>query len=195
MTRRKCLRLISPRSHTLHSVTLPRLAIAFLAPKETSPPSQRYSTKAISAEHASQYRPPPIVEVSYSSLKKEKKIVPMSVMLEFIQSRRQKQIDKRNQKSPSPLEPPSDYGINDYWSFEGQRTSKNKPVVIKYARSVGKANFFVSTLKGPFLAMDLEWVPFGPTNVSLVQICDEESIVLIHLSLMRGMSLLFVSLI
>jgi hypothetical protein len=114
-------------------------------------------------------------------------------MLEYIRSRSQKELEKRNRSSP--LEAPSDYGVNDYWTFEGQRTSENKPIVVKYAQTAEKANYLVSTLKGPVLAMDLEWVPFGPANVSLVQICDEESIVLIHLALMRGMSILFVSLI
>lgn len=34
--------------------------------------------------------------------------------------------------------------------------------------------------------MDLEWKPQGKTNVSLVQICDENVIILIHICNMKG---------
>jgi hypothetical protein len=34
--------------------------------------------------------------------------------------------------------------------------------------------------------MDLEWRPQGKTNVSLVQICDENMILLVHICNMKG---------
>jgi len=60
--------------------------------------------------------------------------------------------------------------------------------VLRYAKNYDFADWLVTTLKGDVLALDLEWRIEGPVNVCLVQICDENNILLIHLAAMGSHS-------
>lgn len=57
---------------------------------------------------------------------------------------------------------------------------------MKYTNQIGTADWLISTLKGDVFGMDLEWDPWMTMDVSLVQICDEETILLIHTAPMKG---------
>jgi hypothetical protein len=85
---------------------------------------------------------------------------------------------------PKPL--PPHHSDTRFFRYSDQRTSSSKRVVLQYANTVGSANWLASQIKGSVLGMDLEWRPYGEVNVSLVQICDEDTILLIHLTTMKG---------
>jgi hypothetical protein len=74
---------------------------------------------------------------------------------------------------------------NEFWSYQEQYTSSKLRPVLRYTKNYEFANWLVTTLKGQVLGLDLEWKSEGPVNVCLVQICDEKSILLIHLSAME----------
>ena len=58
---------------------------------------------------------------------------------------------------------------------------------MKYTRDFDLAEQLVSRIQGNVLGMDLEWRPYRiPVCVDLVQICDENTILLIHLTCMNG---------
>lgn len=73
-----------------------------------------------------------------------------------------------------------------YFQYYAQRTSLDKAPELLYASSIGTANYQLSRMKGQVLGLDLEWRVQGPVNVSLVQICDEHKIILLHLATMKG---------
>ena len=75
-----------------------------------------------------------------------------------------------------------------FFQYYAQRTSLDKPPELLYASSIGSANYQLSRMKGQVLGLDLEWRVQGPVNVSLVQICDEHTILLLHLTTMKGFS-------
>jgi hypothetical protein len=87
-----------------------------------------------------------------------------------------------------PLPPLQPYTSRaKFFEYSDQRTSSTGGRVIStYTKSVVQANALVSRIKGPVIGMDLEWRPQGNVNVSLVQICDENEILLIHICNMRG---------
>ena len=75
----------------------------------------------------------------------------------------------------------------NFFEYADQRTaSTGSRVISTYTKSVVQANALVSQIKGPVIGMDLEWRPQGEVNVSLVQICDENQILLIHICNMQG---------
>lgn len=84
-----------------------------------------------------------------------------------------------------PLQP---YSSNaKFFQYMDQRTSTpGGRVISRYTASVVQANALVSQIKGPVIGFDLEWRPHGAVNVSLVQICDEDQILLIHICNMKG---------
>lgn len=93
---------------------------------------------------------------------------------------------------PKPLVPlprPPSPTTTRFFRYTNYCTSSNKPVTVRFANTVGSANWLVSNMTGKVLGFDLEWMPNCPVNVSLVQICDEENILLLHLSQMKGLSL------
>ena len=57
---------------------------------------------------------------------------------------------------------------------------------MKYTARDSTADWLISTLKGDVFGMDLEWKPFMRMDVSLVQICDEDTVLLIHTAPMEG---------
>jgi hypothetical protein len=58
---------------------------------------------------------------------------------------------------------------------------------MKYIKDYDEAEKAVSKLTSKVIGFDLEWRPFkGPMSVDLVQICDEETILLIHTVDMDG---------
>ena len=73
-----------------------------------------------------------------------------------------------------------------FFHYYDQRTSADKAPELLYANTIGSANYRLSQIKGKVLGLDLEWRVQGPVNVSLIQICDEHSIVLLHLANMKG---------
>jgi len=75
------------------------------------------------------------------------------------------------------------------WSFQRQRTSSKKSVAMKYTASASTADWLISTLKGDVFGMDIEWKAFATVDVSLVQLCDEDTVLLIHTAPMEGMFL------
>lgn len=83
-----------------------------------------------------------------------------------------------------PLQP--HHSRSRFFQYMDQRTSSNTPVTMHYTKSIVQANWLVSQIKGRVVGMDLEWKPQGKTNVSLVQICDENMILLIHVCNMKG---------
>jgi hypothetical protein len=83
-----------------------------------------------------------------------------------------------------PLQP--QHSRSRFFQYMDQRTSSNTPVTMHYTKSIVQANWLVSQIKGTVVGMDLEWKPQGKTNVSLVQICDENMILLIHICNMKG---------
>jgi hypothetical protein len=85
---------------------------------------------------------------------------------------------------PKPL--PPYHSDTHFFRYSDQRTSSSKRVALHYANTIGSANWLASQIKGTILGMDLEWRPYGDINVSLVQICDEHTILLIHLAAMKG---------
>lgn len=90
---------------------------------------------------------------------------------------------------------PRFHSKNDYWDYQDQYTSSKSRPVLRYAKTYDFANWLVTTLKGDVIGMDLEWIVGGPVNVSLVQLCDENSILLIHLAAMGSIILPWHSLI
>ena len=76
---------------------------------------------------------------------------------------------------------------NHFFQYMDQRTLSNTPVTMHYTKSTVQANWLVSQIKGKVVGMDLEWRPQGKTNVSLIQICDENLILLIHICNMKGL--------
>jgi len=74
----------------------------------------------------------------------------------------------------------------NYWTYTDQRTSNNTSVRVYYCSNHDVANSFVKKVTGKVLGLDLEWNPWGPINVDLVQVCDEHTIVLIHLTPMNS---------
>jgi len=86
-----------------------------------------------------------------------------------------------------PLQPY--HSRSHFFQFMDQRTSSNTPVTMHYTKSIVQANWLVSQIKGRVIGMDLEWNPQGKINVSLVQICDENMILLIHICNMKGFAL------
>jgi len=84
---------------------------------------------------------------------------------------------------------PRFHSKNDYWDYQDQYTSSKSRPVLRYAKTYDFANWLVTTLKGKVIGMDLEWIVRGPVNVSLVQLCDENSILLIHLAAMGSILL------
>jgi hypothetical protein len=58
---------------------------------------------------------------------------------------------------------------------------------MKYTARASTADWLISTLKGDVFGMDLEWNAFARQDVSLVQVCDEETVLLIHTAMMGGM--------
>lgn len=76
---------------------------------------------------------------------------------------------------------------SSFFQYYAQSTSSDDPPALLYANSIGTANYQLSRkLKGKVLGLDLEWRVQGPVNVSLVQICDEHTIILLHLATMKG---------
>jgi len=73
-----------------------------------------------------------------------------------------------------------------FFQYYAQRTSSDKSPELLYANSIGSANYQLSRIEGKVLGLDLEWRVQGPVNVSLVQICDEHKILLLHLTTMKG---------
>jgi hypothetical protein len=87
-----------------------------------------------------------------------------------------------------PLEP---FGSKSkFFQYKDQRTSSNNRVLSTYTTSTVQANFLLSQIKGPVIGMDLEWRSQSKMNVSLVQICDEDQVLLIHICKMKGFTLL-----
>jgi hypothetical protein len=75
-----------------------------------------------------------------------------------------------------------------FFQYFDQRTSTpGQRVLLTYTKSLVQANALVSQIKGPVIGFDLEWRPLGKVNVSLVQICDENRILLIHICNMKGL--------
>jgi len=60
---------------------------------------------------------------------------------------------------------------------------------MKYTASPSTADWLISTLKGDVFGMDIEWKAFATVDVSLVQLCDEDTVLLIHTAPMEGMFL------
>jgi len=75
-----------------------------------------------------------------------------------------------------------------FFQYYDQRTSLNKSPQLEYANTVGSANYLLRRIKGRVLGLDLEWRVQGPINVSLLQVCDEHTILLLHLTPMKGLS-------
>ena len=84
----------------------------------------------------------------------------------------------------SPSLPISSKG--DFWDYQEQHTSSKIRPVLRYTKNFEFANWLVTTLKGDIIGMDLEWRIEGPVNVCLVQLCDENTILLIHIAAMDG---------
>ena len=53
---------------------------------------------------------------------------------------------------------------------------------MKYIRKAEQVEEYVKKLRGPALAIDLEWNSNRRGNVDLVQICSEDLILLVHLA-------------
>jgi hypothetical protein len=90
---------------------------------------------------------------------------------------------------PKPLVPlprPSNPTATRFFRYSDQRTSSGSPVTLRFANTVQSANWLASKIKGNVLGLDLEWKSWGTMNVSLVQICDEETILLVHIAQMKG---------
>src|SRR5271167_3850117 len=69
-----------------------------------------------------------------------------------------------------------------FFQYFDQRTSTpGQRVLSTYTKSLVQANALVSQIKGSVIGFDLEWRSQGKVNVSLVQICDENHILLIHI--------------
>jgi len=84
----------------------------------------------------------------------------------------------------SPSLPISSKG--DFWDYQEQYTSSKIRPVLRYTKNFEFANWLVTTLKGDIIGMDLEWRIESPVNVCLVQLCDENTILLIHIAAMDG---------
>ena len=76
-----------------------------------------------------------------------------------------------------------------FWKYTDQYTSTKNRVVLRYTNNLKKRRLVNINVLRPVIAMDLEWRIWGPINVCLIQLCDEHSILLIHLALMRGISM------
>jgi hypothetical protein len=74
-----------------------------------------------------------------------------------------------------------------FWNYFDQRTSSQKCVMRRYTKDYDLAERLVSGITGKVLGMDLEWQPYGKqVTVDLIQICDENTILLIHTVDMNG---------
>lgn len=74
-----------------------------------------------------------------------------------------------------------------FWNYFDQRTSSHKCVRRRYTKDYDLTERLVSEIKGKVLGLDLEWNPFGKEmTVDLIQICDENTILLIHTVDMDG---------
>jgi hypothetical protein len=76
-----------------------------------------------------------------------------------------------------------------FFQYYDQRTSSNQSPQLEYANTVGSANWLLRRIKGRVIGLDLEWRVQGPVNISLVQVCDEHTILLLHLAPMKGFTL------
>ena len=77
-----------------------------------------------------------------------------------------------------------------YWSILDHRASNGKIPFIHYSTEVDKANADLNELQGDVLGFDIEWPintwRYQRNPTSLVQLCDSERIVLIHIAKMGG---------
>lgn len=86
-----------------------------------------------------------------------------------------------------PLPSHPHHSNSSFFQYYDQRTSSNKSPQLEYANTIGSANYLLRRIKGRVLGLDLEWRAHGPVNVSLVQVCDEDTVLLLHLAPMKGL--------
>jgi hypothetical protein len=83
-----------------------------------------------------------------------------------------------------PLPIPALFSASTFFNYLDQRTTSNSMVDLWYTKSIGQTNYVVSQMKGNVLGFSIEWMKSSCEEVSLVGICDENIILLVHISLM-----------
>ena len=94
--------------------------------------------------------------------------------------------DGLSNDSTQPEEPPRVYDLYSY-------AARSPGIRLVYIQNAATADVAVSQLNSKVLGFDLEWRPNfikgNPENpVALVQLASEDTILLIHVSFMQGMS-------
>lgn len=73
----------------------------------------------------------------------------------------------------------------NYFTNANFPSPSGAPPRVVYITNAKQLDSMLRQLKPPIIGFDMEWRSFGPLNVSLVQISDASTILLIHLSLMN----------
>jgi hypothetical protein len=127
------------------------------------------------------------IKLSQTVIQSSETTIPSSIPID-IQRLQAKLSPKPQTVGIVPLPSLPFHSNSGFFHYHDQRTSSNKSPQLLYANTIGSANYQLSRIKGKVLGLDLEWRVQRPINVSLVQICDEDTILLLHLTTMKGTS-------
>jgi len=87
-----------------------------------------------------------------------------------------------------PPQPP--YRNNGkHFSYTHQRIPGRKRVLSTYTTSLDRAEALVAQLQGKVYGLDLEWKPNTKGRVDVVQVCDEEQVLILHVCHMEGIAI------
>jgi len=87
-----------------------------------------------------------------------------------------------------PPQPP--YRNNGkHFSYVHQRIPGGKRVLSTYTTSLDRAEALVAQLRGKVYGLDLEWKPNTKGRVDVVQVCDENQVLILHVCHMEGIAI------